>query len=369
MSGRHAAPGPADRSVAESAIAAPWSHADSPWETERGRHALRGAAASDPASPARGSRAKRYALIVGSAASVAGVALSTVGAVALDAHTSASAAPAGYLDLRSETLTSRSGAYQRAATEQVLTVAITVDGQTLEQTINGGTVADVLAAAGVVVDDDDIVSAELSSPVEDGAKITIQRVDQTVITEDKVDAYQTVTQESSTLYEGEEEVTTEGKDGLSTVTYQVTTVDGQETERTMLASVVSQQRVDQVVTKGTKVKTTSSSTTAVSSGTVLSGSNREIGQQLAAERGWTGEQWQCLDALFQRESGWNELAYNSSSGAYGIPQSLPGSKMASVASDWQTNPATQITWGLNYIAGRYGTPCAAWSHSESTGWY
>ena len=73
--------------------------------------------------------------------------------------------------------------------------------------------------------------------------------------------------------------------------------------------------------------------------------------------------------LVQRESNWNPTAQNPSSGAYGIPQSLPGSKMASVGSDWRTNPATQITWGLNYISGRYGTPCGALAHSNSVGWY
>lgn len=101
----------------------------------------------------------------------------------------------------------------------------------------------------------------------------------------------------------------------------------------------------------------------------MGGSNREIGQSLAAARGWTGSEWSCLDSLWQKESGWNHLAANPSSGAYGIPQSLPGSKMGSVASDWRTNPATQITWGLNYIAGRYGSPCAAWNHSVARNWY
>lgn len=97
--------------------------------------------------------------------------------------------------------------------------------------------------------------------------------------------------------------------------------------------------------------------------------NRAIGQSMAADRGWTGDQWSCLEALWTRESGWNHQAYNSSSGAYGIPQALPGSKMATAGSDWQTNPATQIKWGLNYIGARYGTPCGAWNHSESYGWY
>ena len=62
-------------------------------------------------------------------------------------------------------------------------------------------------------------------------------------------------------------------------------------------------------------------------------------------------------------------AKGASSGAYGIPQALPGSKMSSVAGDWATNPSTQITWGMQYIQGRYGTPCSAWAHSESVGWY
>jgi hypothetical protein len=98
-------------------------------------------------------------------------------------------------------------------------------------------------------------------------------------------------------------------------------------------------------------------------------SPRDLGQFLAADRGWTGDQWSCLDSLWQRESNWNPSAQNPSSGAYGIPQALPGSKMGTVAGDWQTNPATQITWGLNYIRDVYGTPCGAWAHSESHNWY
>jgi hypothetical protein len=96
---------------------------------------------------------------------------------------------------------------------------------------------------------------------------------------------------------------------------------------------------------------------------------RAVGRLMAADRGWTGTQWTCLNNLWTRESNWNYRADNPSSSAYGIPQALPGSKMASAGSDWQTNPVTQIEWGLDYIADRYGTPCGAWSHSESTGWY
>jgi len=105
-----------------------------------------------------------------------------------------------------------------------------------------------------------------------------------------------------------------------------------------------------------------------------SGDNSPAGAQAAARdmlasRGWGDDQMSCLVSLWNKESGWNYKAYNSGSGAYGIPQALPGSKMSSAGADWQTNAATQVSWGLGYISGRYGTPCGAWGHSQSTGWY
>lgn len=84
---------------------------------------------------------------------------------------------------------------------------------------------------------------------------------------------------------------------------------------------------------------------------------------------WSASEFGCLDSLWSRESGWSVTASNPSSGAYGIPQALPGSKMASAGPDWQTDAATQIRWGLGYIKSTYGSPCAAWPHEESTGWY
>lgn len=96
---------------------------------------------------------------------------------------------------------------------------------------------------------------------------------------------------------------------------------------------------------------------------------KDAARAMIGDYGWGDDQFECLDLLWTRESNWDYQAQNPSSGAYGIPQSLPGSKMASVGDDWQTNPLTQITWGLGYIDERYGSPCSAWSHSESTGWY
>ncbi|KQO62426.1 hypothetical protein [Curtobacterium sp. Leaf261] len=85
----------------------------------------------------------------------------------------------------------------------------------------------------------------------------------------------------------------------------------------------------------------------------------------SSDYGWDASQFSCLNSLWTKESGWNYRASNGSSGAYGIPQSLPGSKMSTIAADWQTNATTQVAWGLAYIKDAYGTPCSAWAHSQA----
>ncbi|EGX56570.1 hypothetical protein SZN_27146 [Streptomyces zinciresistens K42] len=80
-------------------------------------------------------------------------------------------------------------------------------------------------------------------------------------------------------------------------------------------------------------------------------------------------QYQCFSRIVDRESDWNIDATNSSSGAYGLVQALPGNKMATAGSDWKTNAATQIEWGLDYMKDRYGSPCGAWGFWQSNGWY
>jgi hypothetical protein len=102
---------------------------------------------------------------------------------------------------------------------------------------------------------------------------------------------------------------------------------------------------------------------------VAPGSVRALGQHMAAARGWTGQQFACLDAIWTHESNWRVDAENTSSGTYGIPQAQPGSKMASAGADWRTNPATQIAWGLAYIARTYGDPCTAWAFWQDHYWY
>jgi hypothetical protein len=99
-----------------------------------------------------------------------------------------------------------------------------------------------------------------------------------------------------------------------------------------------------------------------------SGSPQQIAEAMLGSFGWSSGQFACLDPLWAQESGWSVTAENPS-GAYGIPQALPGSKMASAGPDWETSAATQIKWGLGYIKDIYGSPCAAWAHEQATGWY
>jgi hypothetical protein len=108
---------------------------------------------------------------------------------------------------------------------------------------------------------------------------------------------------------------------------------------------------------------------AAAAASAASGSPRQIAQAMLGSFGWSSGQFSCLDPLWEHESRWSVTAANPGSGAFGIPQALPGSRMASAGPDWQTSAATQIRWGLRYIRDTYGSPCAAFSHGQATGWY
>jgi len=99
-----------------------------------------------------------------------------------------------------------------------------------------------------------------------------------------------------------------------------------------------------------------------------SAGNRLLGRAMAANKGWTGSEWYCLEDLWSRESQWS-TSTGSPAAAYGIPQSLPGSKMSSEGPNWMTSARTQIKWGLGYIKGRYGSPCSAMAHFRAVTWY
>jgi len=108
---------------------------------------------------------------------------------------------------------------------------------------------------------------------------------------------------------------------------------------------------------------------ALAAGNTVAGAKATATSLASSEYGWGTDQFQCLDNLWTKESGWDYQAVNANGGATGIPQALPGSKMATVGSDWRTNATTQIKWGLQYISAAYGTPCSAWAHSQANNFY
>jgi hypothetical protein len=191
------------------------------------------------------------------------------------------------------------------------------------------------------------------------------------------------------LFVGTTHVVHPGAAGKVRVTYSVVYVDGKPAGRTRIKAVTLAAPSPRVLKVGTKRivhertaathagsgsnsgsgSGSNSGSGAPSAPTPSPGSARAIAKELLAKRGWGDNQYDCLVTLWNHESGWRVHAANGS-GAYGIPQALPGSKMASAGPDWQDNAETQIKWGLGYIASRYNTPCGAWSQWQANGgWY
>ncbi|QIK84217.1 G5 domain-containing protein [Sanguibacter sp. HDW7] len=260
------------------------------------------------------------------------------------------------LDGRDREVASRGSARATAIT-------IVVDGAERSVTTTHPTVGAALHAEGITVADDAVVLTDLDMPVTDGLRIEIAAVTERTKTVTEKVEHGSSEVDDANLVKGTRIVETRGVDGESTTTYLVRSANGTEIERTALTSVVVAEMRDEVVRVGTM-------SVPDSSAKVLSPNQaRALAKSLVAERGWDASQFTCLDRLWTRESNWRVTAHNKGSGAYGIPQSLPGTKMASVASDWRTNARTQIIWGLGYIKNRYGTPCGALDHSHARGWY
>lgn len=142
-----------------------------------------------------------------------------------------------------------------------------------------------------------------------------------------------------------------------------------QTETVTAATAALQSRLDAAVAAKEAAEAAAAAAAAAALANTPDGA-RTTARQIAADQyGWGDDQFSCLNSLWNKESGWNYQAYNSGGGATGIPQALPGNKMASFGADWQTNATTQIKWGLDYIQRAYGSPCSAWGHSQSVNWY
>lgn len=220
------------------------------------------------------------------------------------------------------------------------------------------TVGELLDEKQVKTEPSDTVTPARDTPLRKDMKITITREGQKIATVEEAIAPKTEYVDDPNVLTGQEVVKEEGKPGKKVVTYDIQLdADGKEIKRKKLQEITTIKPERRLISRGTKIIISNPS------------DNVKLGQSLAAGRGWTGQEFYCLYQLWQKESGWNTTAGNTSSGAYGIPQALPGSKMGSAGADWLTNPATQINWGMGYIAGRYGAPCAAWATSQAQGWY
>lgn len=232
-------------------------------------------------------------------------------------------------------------------------VYLSLYGTSIPLKTHSETVAQLLAEKNIVLEDDDVLQPDVNSAIAENSQVFVIRVGTHVATEDIVIPREEEIIDDPNLPKGTTRVEQEGANGRKIVTYEVEVQNGQEVSRRLIQEIIASEPIKRVVVRGTKVIISNPS------------ANVELGRKIAADMGW-GHQFSCIYEIFQRESKWNHLARNRSSGAYGIPQALPGSKMGP---GWESDPAVQIRWGIGYMAKRYGSPCAANNFWQINHWY
>lgn len=217
---------------------------------------------------------------------------------------------------------------------------------------------------------------EVTKISETGAELTLDSIlnayatiTEKIETVEETIAFETITKDASNGSSSTtNKVLQEGIEGIKKVTYKVKYQNDTEIDRVQISEEIIKEPVNKIVQVSSKYIASRSE----GSSRQVSGSVSEY-QEYARERclayGWSDSDFNSLVKLWNRESGWNVSSHNSRSGAYGIPQALPASKMAAYGSDYLTNYKTQINWGLNYIKSRYGSPNGAWSYFQNNGWY
>ena len=191
-------------------------------------------------------------------------------------------------------------------------------------------------------------------------------VEKIVVEQEKI-PYETIKKEVS-VKKGDKTTSTvvqKGKNGIKEITYKVKYENDVEVERTKISEKVTKKPTNKIVRVTKKVTSRSGAIRA----TGTKAQYQAYAKSRCKSYGWSDSDFDCLVSLWNKESGWNPNAHNSYSGAHGIPQALPASKMSAYGSDYMTDYKTQIDWGLNYIKSRYGSPTKAWIHSCSKGWY
>ena len=216
---------------------------------------------------------------------------------------------------------------------------------------------------------------EISDKIEKSSDLTTEdvldnysKITEKIVVEKEKIPYKTITKDISYgSGKKQDSVIQNGQNGIREVTYKVKYQNEKEIEKTKISSKVVKEPVDKIIEVRTKQITNRGSGAIRATGTKAE--YQAYAKARCETYGWSDYDFDCLVSLWNRESGWNPLAHNSSSGAHGIAQALPASKMSSHGSDYMTNYKTQINWGLDYIKARYGCPANAWSHSQQTGWY
>lgn len=214
------------------------------------------------------------------------------------------------------------------------------------------TVEDFLKEKKIVLGKDDGISIDLKTQIVNGLNFRIWRNGKQTLTVEEPTDFQTETIQDANKDSGYKEIKEAGEKGTKSVTYEVEMQNGKEISRKKINETEIKAAKKQVVIVGTKTSLPAGSHTDWMSAAGIS----------ASDQG-------SANAIISQESGWRVNATNRSSGAYGIPQALPGSKMASAGSDWQTNPITQLKWMNSYVVGRYGSWQNAYAHKKSKGWY
>lgn len=247
------------------------------------------------------------------------------------------------------------GASIRMTIDRALPVQLKLYGKVGTVYTQATTVGEFLREKSISLGKNDDMSVTAGTPITANMALGIWRNGKQMMTQEEPVPFETERVMDANRDVGFKQVDTPGVNGTKMVTYEVIMQDGQEVSRTAIQAIVTKAATKQVETIGTKKK----------GGTPAQ--NRILGKAMMLEAGFGEDQWPCLDNLWTRESGWDQYKSNySGSGAYGIPQALPGSKMGA---GWQDDPVTQIRWGLGYIKGRYGTPCGAWATFLRQHWY
>lgn len=231
-------------------------------------------------------------------------------------------------------------------------ISVDLFGKTESFRTQAKTVEDFLKEKKIVLGKDDGISTDLKTQIANGLNFRIWRNGKQTLTVEEPTDFQTETIQDANKDSGYKEIKEAGEKGTKSVTYEVEMQNGKEISRKKINETEIKAAKKQVVIVGTKTSLPAGSHTDWMSAAGIS----------ASDQG-------SANAIISQESGWRVNATNRSSGAYGIPQALPGSKMASAGADWQTNPITQLKWMNSYVVGRYGSWQNAYAHKKSKGWY